>query len=200
MPGKVDNLMDDSVNTTNNKETNNQPATIIDIDDKQAKPRSYSEDYVKDLRQENKEYRLRAKSREQALKRVLGLSETDSLDENLDARITQFLNEAEQKLKEANSKVNTYLINRAIADECKDVYDEKLMHKIIDLSCVSVDESGKVTGIKEAIANAEKEFPAVKKQQVAKYSDDTGNSSINNPGESDAIKAFKKYITFKDEK
>lgn len=112
----------------------------------------YSADYVKALREEAKNHRLKASNYEKSIRAALGLKDDEDIGD-----IAKRLTEREAKtLKAAN--------DRLIAAELRALegYDHKLLSKVIDLSGVKVDEQGNVTGVKEAAEAAAKEFPAVK--------------------------------------
>ncbi len=114
--------------------------------------KAYSEDYVKDLREEAKSHRLKASGLEKSVRTALGLKDDEELGD-----ISQRLSSREASvLKAAN--------DRLISAEIKSLegYDHKLLSKVIDLSAVKVDGNGNITGVKEAAEAASKEFPAVK--------------------------------------
>lgn len=117
-----------------------------------AAEKSYSADYVKDLREEAKNNRLKAQGLEKSIRAAFGLKDDEDIGDvagRISARETA-------ALKAAN--------DRLIAAEIKSLegYDHKLLAKVIDLSTVKVDENGNVTGVKEAAEAVVKEFPAVK--------------------------------------
>lgn len=116
--------------------------------------KTYTAEYVKALREEAKNYRLRASGTEKAVRAALGLKE----DEDLGDVAQRIAAKESAALKTAN--------DRLIAAELKGLegYDHKLLAKLIDLSAVKVDEQGNVTGVKEAAEAAAKEYPVVLKE------------------------------------
>lgn len=115
--------------------------------------KTYTADYVRALRQEAKDNRIKASGFEKSIRTALGLKDDEDIGD-----IGQRLTAREAAtLKAAN--------DRLIAAELKALggYDHKLLAKLIDLSAVKVDEQGNVTGIKEAAEAAAKEYPVVLK-------------------------------------
>lgn len=117
----------------------------------------FSEDYVKGLRDENKTYRLAKKELEAKLKALIGLKDEEDID---DAKIESYKTTTQAELTAAIAKAN----DRLILAEIKSLegYDPKLVARLLDKSKVTIAEDGTVTGLKEAVAELEKEFPQIK--------------------------------------
>jgi hypothetical protein len=123
--------------------------------------KTFSEDYVKTLREESKAHRLNAKNYESKLKAVLGMNPEADLSD-LDSIINQYKATQEKTIKEAYAKVNDRLIKAEI--KSLDGYNHKLIEKLLDKSKIKINDNGEVEGLKEAVEELEKEFPEVKKQ------------------------------------
>ena len=141
--------------------------------------KTFSEEYVQALRGESANHRTRARAAETALRQVLGLGETDDLGD-VNARISAFKASQESAQAKALEKANA----RLIAAEMKSLtdYDQKLLGKLIDLSKVTVDDSGAVKGLKEAAEAAAKEFPQLRistRQSFAPANSGGGNDGGN---------------------
>ena len=151
------------------------PAKSATPEPQQASGKTFSQDYVHDLREESKGYRQAAKTYENALRKVLNVPDGEDLG-NIEKRITA-MNDAQAKAaKDALAMANA----RLIAAEMKalDGYDQKLLAKVIDMNKISVDENGEVKGVKEAAEEAAKEYPAVLNKTPAKYSAGTGSAPV----------------------
>lgn len=94
------------------------------------------------------------KAYESALRQLLGLKDVDSLDD-LNAKVADYQNKADNALKIANERLITAAINSLSG------YDTKLLAKVMDRDKISVDDKGEVVGLAEAAEAAAKEFPAV---------------------------------------
>ena len=95
-----------------------------------------------------------AKIYETALRKVLGLKDNEEFGD-IDKRIAD--------LEKRNSEIEQNAKNSIISYAIKALngYDTKLLNKVIDLTNVSIDEKGNVTGLDEAVKAAAAEFPAV---------------------------------------
>lgn len=91
---------------------------------------------------------------ENALRDLLGLQQNESFD-NLDERIKSH----KDNLVAKNAQLNEKLIKAELKG--MQGYDTKLLAKVLDYSGVKVADDGTVTGLQEAVAIAEKEYPAV---------------------------------------
>ena len=91
--------------------------------------KTYSQDYVSTLRNESKNYRIRAAASENALRSLFGLKEGEELGD-LNARMTAYRQAQEQAQNDALEKVNGRLISSAI--NTMDGYDTKLLAMYID--------------------------------------------------------------------
>lgn len=137
--------------------------------------KTFSEDYVHDLREEAKGSRQLAKSYENALRKALGIGEDENLGD-INKRIESRNAEHQKQVNDALNKANSRLIKAEI--KALEGYDTKLLEKVMDFSKITVDENGDVKGVKEAAEEAEKEYPAVKINQPAKYSGGTGSAPV----------------------
>lgn len=98
---------------------------------------------------------------ESSLRDLLGLKQDESLD-NIQERITAY----KDTLQTKNAQLNEKLISAELS--CLQGYDTKLLARVIDRSNIKVSDDGVVTGLKEAVLEAEKEYPAVIKKQDTK--------------------------------
>lgn len=127
-------------------------------------PRAWSDDYVKDLREESKAHRLEAKAEKEARKaeqdarkdfeklvrETLGLSENDPLDKNtLESVKNSFSQKATEKLIKAEIKA-------------LEGYDSKLVERLLDKSKIELDENGDPKNIADLVKELENEFPQIK--------------------------------------
>lgn len=126
----------------------------------------FTEDYVGELRRESAGYRTTARTYEAALRKALGLKDGEELGD-LDGRLTACQQAQQKQLNDVLGAAN----QRLICAELKSLegYDHKLLAKVIDLSGVKVDDQGAITGLKEAVEAAAKEFPAVKAAPRSQY-------------------------------
>jgi len=131
--------------------------------------KTFSEDYVHTLREENKSYRLqKTASDEQAakfgatLREILGLGADDTVD---DARITAYRAKIQQDIDAANNKSNEKLIKAEI--KSLDGYNTKLVDALLDKSKLEFGEDGEIKGLKEAVKALEVEYPEIKLQKAA---------------------------------
>lgn len=153
------NLNDDN-NTNTNTNTNNNDNT---------ETRLFSEDYVKALRSEAAENRVKAKNLEKKLKNLLGIKE-DEVVEDWDTVITNYQSNIQKSQQEQLEKVKELLF-QAELKKYEGQYNMKLVNKLLDKSKVTVDDSGNISGLQEALRDLEKEFPEIVK-----------NTSSNNGG------------------
>lgn len=128
--------------------------------------KTFSEEYVSALRGESANYRTKAKTYEAVLRKALGLKDGEELGD-LDGRLTTYQQVQQKQLNDALTVANQRLIGAEL--KAMEGYDHKLLSKVIDLSKVTVDDKGEVTGLKEAVEAAVKEFPAVKAAQRPQY-------------------------------
>ena len=126
--------------------------------------KTFSEDYVKTVREEAKENRIARKTAEAEvvavkakLKKLIGLKDTDDLD---DTKIAEYQTAQEAKLGEALKKANDRLLQAEI--KSLEGYDAKLVDRLLDKSKVTIADDGTITGLTEAVKALETEFPAIK--------------------------------------
>jgi len=126
------------------------------IDMEQLEGKVFTEDYVKGLRGEAKDNRLKAKNFEDKLRKIIGLADGD-VD---DATIDKYLSEQEKKILTASKKADEKLILAEI--KSLEGVNTKLLGKLLDRSKLTIDENGIVTGLNEEVEELAKEFPEVK--------------------------------------
>ena len=157
--------------------------------------KTFSADYVHDLREESKGYRQTAKTYEQALRKALNIADGEEIGD-IDKRIKAMQNAQTAAVTEATAKANARLISAEIKG--LDGYDPKLLAKVIDYSKITIDDDGNVTGVKEAAEEAAKEYPAVIKEKTpAKYSGGTGSAPVGGEKYGKEIAAFRRAAGLK---
>jgi len=119
--------------------------------------KSYSEDYVHSLREENKSYRLSLKAKESTLKDIIGLKDNDEIN---DDKIAKWKADKEKEFNTILTKANEKLILAEI--KSLEGYNSKLVERLLDKSKVEIAEDGTVTGLKEAVEELVTEFPEIK--------------------------------------
>jgi hypothetical protein len=132
--------------------------------------KTFSEEYVVTLREENKQFRLNSKANETHLRTLLGVKDGDITAE----QITAFQTSQSKLVTEAMSKANDRLVSAEIRS--LEGYNHKLLEKLIDRSKVTIDDKGEIVGLKEAAEAIALEFPDVKKALGA------GSGGINPAG------------------
>ena len=147
-----------------NTDTNNQNQNVGDnnnTNNTNNESRLFSEDYVKTLRSEAAENRIKAKNLEAKLRSALGIKEDETV-EDWDAMITTFQTNL-QKAQEQQLQKAKELLFTAELQKYEGQYNIKLVNKLLDKSKVTIDDGGKVTGLQEALKELEKEFPEIVK-------------------------------------
>lgn len=124
----------------------------------ETKAKVWTDDYVTSLREEAKKHRLEKKATESKLKSLIGLKDDDELT---DDKITEYQAKREKSISDKIAQANERLLKAEI--KSLNDYDSKLLDRLLDRSKVTIADDGTVTGLKEAIAELEKEFPQVKK-------------------------------------
>jgi len=136
------------------------------IETTEPKGKTFSEDYVRTLREEAKENRIARKTAEEQTKTLqetntanlskvkafFGLKPEDELD---DSKMESFKNSL-------ITKADTKLILAEI--KSLDGYDTKLVERLLDKSKLTISENGDVTGLKETVEALALEFPLIKIQ------------------------------------
>ena len=137
--------------------------TIITTE-QEATQKTFTEDYVKALREENKSHRLRGKQYLTLLQKVTGLQDED-FDE---AKVMGWKNSYESEWQKKNTETLTKANERLLQAEIKnlDGYDAKLVSRLLDRSKVKITEDGAIEGLTEAVEALVTEFPQVKKAAV----------------------------------
>ena len=124
-------------------------------------PKTFSEDYVKTLREEARDNRIARKNYESKLKSIIGLKDDDEIS---DDKITAYQTKHQQELTATITKANDRLLQAEI--KSLEGYDHKLVSRLMDKSKIKIDEDGNITGLNEAITELEKEFPQIKKSST----------------------------------
>lgn len=96
-----------------------------------------------------------------ALRKLLGLSAEDELTD-LDGKIGAI----EQRHAAMIAKARDQVISAEL--KALSGYDTKLLDRLLDRSKITFDDSGKVSGVEEAVKLVEAEFPAVKLKEEHK--------------------------------
>ncbi len=131
-----------------------------------SKGKTFSEEYVKSIREEARDSRIARQTAEKEIKAVkdkfkklIGLKDDEEID---DSKLTAYQSAQEQKISSAMQKANDRLIQAEI--KSLDGYDTKLVDRLLDKSKLSISDDGTVTGLKEAIDALAVEFPLIKAQ------------------------------------
>jgi len=121
----------------------------------------FSKEYVESLRGEAANHRTEKQKYKAQLRSLMGLAPDAELNETM---ITNFQKEQAQAQKEALKVANARLLTAEI--KSLDGYNAKLVEKLLDKSKVTIADDGTVTGLAEAVAELEKEFPEIKTVSV----------------------------------
>ena len=127
-----------------------------------AAPKTFSEEYVKELREENKTFRQNKKAAEDKIRKLVGLKDDEDID---DSKITAWQTAQQKAITDKANLANERLIKAEI--KSLDGYDSKLVERLLDKSKVTIADDGTVKGITEQLADLEKEFPVIKKAVAA---------------------------------
>jgi hypothetical protein len=126
--------------------------------------KTFSEDYVRTVREEAKENRIARKAAEEEresyktmVRSILGLLPTDEVDLSKAPLYKKIIDDKEAA---AISKANERLLLAEI--KSLDGYDAKLVARLIDRNKVKIDDNGNVVGLKEAAEALAVEFPQIK--------------------------------------
>lgn len=117
----------------------------------------WTDEYVTGLRAEAKDHRLTAKKNEAYVRSLLGLKPDDEIS---DALITTFKANQEKALTDTMKAANARLLSAEI--KSLDGYNAKLVERLIDRSKVTINDDGTITGLTEAVAELETEYPEIK--------------------------------------
>ncbi len=140
----------------------------VDQEETQGKEqKTFSAEYVRALRSESRTHRLAAKTNEQALRKLLGIMDTEELG-NVNSRIAAFEQTQQQRETDLLAKANKKLIGAEI--KALAGYDTALLAELIDCSQITVDDNGSITGLDEAVQKVAERFPAVKKPSAEPFS------------------------------
>ena len=127
-----------------------------------AEPKLFSEDYVKSLRREAAENRVKAKQMREAIEKVFGIEIEGDITEALTAVKVGY----ETKLAETQKSVRALHLNTEAAKLQAElgIIDLEAVLKLADLSDVEITEDGKVEGLKEALEAVLEAKPYLKGQ------------------------------------
>lgn len=127
--------------------------------------KTFSEDYVKTVREEAKENRLARKAAEQEaiaikakFKKLIGLKDDEDFD---DAKITAYQARQQDEITNALKKANERLLLAEI--KSLEGYDYKLVDRLLNKATITVTDTGEIKGLKEAVEALTVEFPQIKK-------------------------------------
>ena len=99
---------------------------------------------------------------ETALRKIFKVADGEELGD-IDSKLTELEAEHEKLISATKDKLITASLNAL------DGYNTKLLARLIDKSKITVDESGNITGLEEAVKAVSDEFPAViVKKEAAK--------------------------------
>jgi len=125
----------------------------------------FTPEYVHDLREEAKGYRVRLQDTQAKVRKLIGIGEKDDITDDAIAAFSKSL--TDMKTKDAATQATlSKASNLLVLAELKGMteYDDKLAARLLDMSKITVDlETLKVTGVKEALEELVKEFPQIKK-------------------------------------
>lgn len=150
--------------------------------------KTFSEEYVISLREENKQFRLNAKTFEGHVRTLTGIKDGDITAEH----VTAYQKANAKTIADALTIANS----RLIAAEVKslDGYNAKLLEKLIDHTKITIDDKGDVVGLKEQLDALALEFPEVKKTPAA-----AGGGSANPAGGGNALTTLQQAQAAYDE-
>ncbi len=125
-------------------------------------PKLFSEDYVKSLRREAAENRVKAKQMKEAIEKVFGVEIEGDITEALTAIKAGY----ETKLADTQKSVRALHLNTEAAKLQAElgIIDLEAVLKLADLSDVEITEDGKVEGLKEALEAVLEAKPYLKGQ------------------------------------
>jgi len=153
--------MSDDKNEVVNQTENMQQ--VFQKEEKSVEAKTFSEDYVKALREENKAFRVNAKNYETKLKEVLELSSDTDLS-NVDNLIKSHKESTKKQIEGVLKLANDKLIQSEI--KSLNNYNTKLVEKLLDKTKISIDDEGNIQGLNEELEKLELEFPEIKKSTI----------------------------------
>ena len=139
-----------------------EPSTTSSDASPSAEPKLFSEDYVKSLRREAAENRVKAKQMREAIEKVFGVEIDGDITEALTAVKVGY----ETKLADTQKSVRALHLNTEAAKLQAElgIIDLEAAVKLADLSDVKITEDGKVEGMKEALEAVLEAKPYLKGQ------------------------------------
>ena len=128
-------------------------------------PKLFSEDYVKSLRREAAENRVKAKQMKEAIEKVFGIEVEGDITEALTAVKAGY----ETKLADTQKSVRALHLNTEAARLQAElgIIDLEAALKLADLSDVKITEDGKVEGMREALEAVLEAKPYLKGQPTS---------------------------------
>lgn len=125
-------------------------------------PKLFSEDYVKSLRREAAENRVKARQMKEAIEKVFGIE----IDGDITEALTAIKVGYETKLADTQKSVRALHLNTEAAKLQAElgIIDLEATLKLADLSNVKITEDGKVEGLKEALEAVLEAKPYLKGQ------------------------------------
>ena len=127
-----------------------------------AEPKLFSEDYVKSLRREAAENRVKAKQYKEAIEKVFGIE----VDGDITEALTTVKAGYETKLADTQKSVRALHLNTEATKLQAElgIIDLEAALKLADMSDVKITEDGKVEGLKEALEAVLEAKPYLKGQ------------------------------------
>lgn len=139
-----------------------EPSETSSTASSSAEPKLFSEDYVKSLRREAAENRVKARQMKEAIEKVFGIEIEGDITEALTAIKVGY----ETKLADTQKSVRALHLNTEAAKLQAElgIIDLEAVLKLADLSDVKITEDGKVEGLKEALEAVLEAKPYLKGQ------------------------------------
>jgi hypothetical protein len=117
----------------------------------------FSEEYVKSLRGEAANHRTEKQKFQAHIRTIMGLGADVEIN---DTMVSNFIKDQGKAQAEALKTANARLLSAEI--KSLQGYDAKLVDRLLDKSKITIGDDGTVTGLTEAVAALEAEFPAIK--------------------------------------
>lgn len=161
-PFKIDLQLFADDPTTADSNPSAEPSEPSSTASPSAEPKLFSEDYVKSLRREAAENRVKVKQIKEAIEKVFGIEVEGDITEALTAVKVGY----ETKLADTQKSVRALHLNTEAAKLQAElgIVDLEAALKLADLSNVKITEDGKVEGLKEALEAVLEAKPYLKGQ------------------------------------
>ena len=149
-----------------------------------AEPKLFSEDYVKSLRREAAENRVRAKQIREAIEKVFEIE----IDGDITEALTAVKAGYETRLADTQKSVRALHLNTEATKLQAElgIIDLEAAMKLADMSEVKITDDGKVEGMKEALEAVLEAKPYLK-GQLEKQKPFGGNPARNQEGKPDGV-------------